>query len=124
MAEGFGSIDPGQMVQAASAMKDQVTQALQQARERLELDRRVRENPWMVLGIAAGAGFVLGGGLWPAVRPLVKTAARTALAPSNLLAIAAALGAMRATTVVDEDEAEPQGYGGGTDDGGDEPTSH
>jgi hypothetical protein len=31
------------------------------------------------------------------LRPLVKAAGRTAMSPSNLLAIAAALGAMRAT---------------------------
>ncbi len=113
MAQGIGSMDPSELLHAASTIKDQLAQAIEQASDRLELDRRVRENPWAVLAVAAGAGFVLGGGLWPALRPLVKTAARTALAPSNLLAIAAAFGAMRATAGEDESPA-----------GGDVPTSH
>lgn len=94
-ADGF-DLDPQELVQAASAVKDQVVEAVQRARERLELDRRIQENPWLVLGLAAGAGFVLGGGLWPALRPLVKSAARAALSPANLLAVAAAIGAMKA----------------------------
>jgi len=56
----------------------------------------MQENPMAVLGVAAAAGVVLGGGLWPILRPFVKAAARAALSPTNLLAIAAALGAMRA----------------------------
>lgn len=93
--DGF-DIDPQELVQAASAVKDQVVEAVQRARERLELDRRIQENPWLVLGLAAGAGFVLGGGLWPALRPVVRSAARAALSPANLLAVAAAIGAMKA----------------------------
>jgi len=107
MADKIGSMDPREIAEAVSAVKDQVVEAVQQASERLELDRRMNENPWMVLGIAAGAGFLLGGGLWPALRPLVKAAGRTALSPSNLLAIAAAMGAMRAAGGGDEDAAEP-----------------
>jgi hypothetical protein len=106
MAERIGSLDPSELVQAASAMKDQVAEAVQQASERLEVERRMKESPWVVLGIAAGAGFVLGGGLWPALRPLVKAAGRTALSPSNLLAIAAAFGAMRATGADGEDTSD------------------
>ncbi len=86
MAEDIGSMDPSEIAEAFSAVKHQVVDAVQEARERLEIDRRMRENPWVVLG----------GGLWPALRPVVKAAARAAVAPSNLLAIAAALGAMRA----------------------------
>ncbi|MFL5263266.1 MAG: glycine zipper domain-containing protein [Anaeromyxobacteraceae bacterium] len=96
MAERIGGIDPGEVAQAVTALKDQLVDAAQQASEKLEIEKRVQENPWMVLGIAAGAGFLLGGGLWPALRPLVKAAGRTAMSPSNLLAIAAAFGAMRA----------------------------
>lgn len=70
--------------------------------ERLEVERRMRENPLAVLGIAAAAGFVLGGGLWPALRPIVKTAARAAMSPANLIAIAAAVGALRAAGEPDE----------------------
>jgi hypothetical protein len=105
MAEEIGSLNPSEIAEAISAVKDQVVEAVEEARERFEIDRRIRENPWLVLGVAAGAGFVLGGGLWPTLRPLVKAAGRAALAPSNLLAIAAALGAMRA--VRSEEEATP-----------------
>lgn len=109
-ADEFGAIDPEEIAHAFSAVKDQVVEAVQQASERLEIERRMRENPWMVLGVAAGAGFVLGGGLWPALRPLVKAAARTALSPSNILAIAAAVGALKAAqlqTKGAEEETEP-----------------
>ena len=115
MAEQMGSMDPTEIAEAISAVKDQVVDAVQEARERLEIDRRMRENPWLVLGIAAGAGFVLGGGLWPALRPIAKAAARAAVAPSNLLAIAAALGAMRAVRGEGDDSDEVKAS---------EPTSH
>ncbi len=62
----------------------------------VELERRMEETPFAVLGVAAAAGFVLGGGLWPVLRPFMKSAVRTALSPANLLAIGAAFGAMRA----------------------------
>jgi hypothetical protein len=62
----------------------------------VELERRMEEAPFAVLGVAAAAGFVLGGGLWPVLRPFMKSALRTALSPGNLLAIGAAIGAMRA----------------------------
>ncbi len=104
MAERIGSLDPNEILEAATAVKDQLVDAARQASERYELERRLQENPWVVLGAAAGAGFVLGGGLWPALRPIVKAAGRTALSPSNLLAIAAALGAFRAS----QQQAEPQ----------------
>lgn len=64
--------------------------------QEVELDRRLRENPMAVLGVAAAAGFVLGGGLWPVLRPFVKAATRAALSPANLLAVGAAIGALRA----------------------------
>jgi hypothetical protein len=105
-AEGFGAMDPEEMAQAISSMKDRVVEAAQQASERLELDRRMRENPWVVLGVAAGAGFLLGGGLWPLLRPIVKSAARTALAPANILAVAAAVGAMKAAQQSQEEGGE------------------
>lgn len=64
--------------------------------EELELERRMQETPLTMLGVAAAAGLVLGGGLWPLLRPFARAAARAALSPTNLLAIAAALGAMEA----------------------------
>lgn len=96
MADRTGEMGPGEIVEAVAALKEEILRKAGQASERLELERRMAENPWMVLGLAAGAGFVLGGGLWPALRPLVKAAGRWALAPANLLAIATAVGAMRA----------------------------
>jgi hypothetical protein len=108
MADRMGSMDPDEIAESVSAVKEQVAEAVQMARERLEIDRRMRDDPWLVLGLAAGAGFILGGGLWPALRPLVKAAARAALAPANLLAIAAAVGAMRATRAEEEEAAEAE----------------
>jgi hypothetical protein len=107
MADRMTSIDPNEIAQAFSTVKDQVMEAVQQAGERLEIERRMEENPWMVLGIAAGAGFLLGGGLWPTLRPIVKAAARTALSPSNVLAIAAAVGAMKAAQAETDGAAAP-----------------
>jgi hypothetical protein len=116
MSEETTPIDPAEIAEAISSMKDQVVDAVQAARERLEIDRRMREDPWLVLGVAAGAGFVLGGGLWPLLRPMVKAAGRAALSPSNLLAIAAALGATRAARHDGEDAADDERIV--------EPTSH
>ena len=109
MAEGIGGVDPGEIAEALLAVKDQVVEAVQQASERLEVERHMRENPWMVLGIAAGAGFVLGGGLWPALKPLVKAAGRSALSPPNLVALIAALSAMRAARGQGAQGQEAQG---------------
>lgn len=106
-AEGLGAMDPQEIAQALSAVKNQVLEAVEQASERLEIERRMRENPWVVLGVAAGAGFVLGGGLWPTLRPIVKAAARSALSPSNLVAVVAALGAFKAAQG-GASEAEPE----------------
>ncbi len=105
MADRMGEAGPGELFDAVVALKDELLRVAEQATERLQLDRRMGENPWVVLGIAAGAGFVLGGGLWPALRPFVKAAGRMAITPSNLLAIAAALGAMRASAGDGEDAA-------------------
>ena len=74
--------------------------------EEVELERRMRENPLAVLGVAAAAGFVLGGGLWPVLRPFVKAATRAAMSPANLLAVGAAIGALRAASSR-EGTAEP-----------------
>lgn len=88
-----------QLADMTDALRDlgaEAREALARLAEELELERRMQETPLAVLGAAAAAGFVLGGGLWPVLRPFVKAAARTALSPGNLLAIGAALGAMRA----------------------------
>ncbi len=91
-----------------SSMVEQAREVWARFAEEVELDRRIQENPLAVLGVAAAAGFVLGGGLWPVLRPFVRSAARAALSPANLLAIGAAVGAMRATGAREE-RAEPGG---------------
>jgi hypothetical protein len=88
--------DMGEMSDTLRGLTEQAREAIEKFAEDVELERRMRESPLAVLGVAAAAGFVLGGGLWPVLRPFVKAAARTALSPTNLLAIGAALGAMRA----------------------------
>ena len=102
MADRIGKADPGEIVEAAAVLRDRVTALVQRASERLEVERHVQEDPWAVLAVAAGAGFVLGGGLWPALKPLVKMAGRAALSPVNLLAIAAAIVAVRPSGTDDE----------------------
>jgi hypothetical protein len=101
-----GMGDMGEMSETLRGMTEQARQAFEKFAEDVELERRMQESPMAVLGIAAAAGFVLGGGLWPVLRPFVKAAARTALSPTNLLAIGAALGAMRAASGEEETPRE------------------
>jgi hypothetical protein len=93
---GIGEM--GDMNEALRSIAEQARETWDRFAEEVELERRVRENPMAVLGVAAAAGFVLGGGLWPVLRPFVRSAARAALSPANLLAIGAAVGAMRAAS--------------------------
>jgi hypothetical protein len=103
-----GIEDMGDVNETLRSMTEQARETWGRFAEQVELERRMRESPMAVLGVAAAAGFVLGGGLWPAVRPFVKAAARAALSPANLLAIGAAVGAMRAAGGADGAEpAEP-----------------
>ena len=97
-----GMDDVGDVNETLRSVADQARETWGRFAEEVELDRRMRESPMAVLGVAAAAGFVLGGGLWPLLRPFVKAAARTALSPTNLLAIGAAVGAMRAAQSRDE----------------------
>ncbi len=83
----------------------QAREAWDRFAEEVELERRMRESPMTVLGVAAAAGFVLGGGLWPVLRPFVKAATRAALSPANLLALGAAVGALRAAGAGEEPQA-------------------
>jgi hypothetical protein len=95
-ASGFGN---GELAGLGDALRELGAEARETAArfsESLDLDRRMEESPLAVLGVAAALGIVVGGGLWPLLRPFVKAAARSALSPSNLLAIGAALGALRA----------------------------
>ncbi|BDG07241.1 hypothetical protein [Anaeromyxobacter paludicola] len=99
-------MDPADVMKAVQALREQLVEAAARLEEQLELERRMRENPFAVLGIAAGAGFILGGGLWPVLRPFARSLARAATSPANLMALAAAFGAMRASQS-GQDEAEP-----------------
>jgi hypothetical protein len=94
----------GEVADLAEALRDLGSEArdtVSRLVREWELERRVQENPVAALGVAAAAGFVLGGGLWPLLRPFVKAAARTALSPANLLALGAAIGAMRAASATE-----------------------
>lgn len=91
---------------------EQAREAVERFAEEVELERRIQENPMAVLGVAAAAGFVLGGGLWPVLRPFARAALRTALSPANLIAIGAAVGAMRAGASQAEGEGDALPGGG------------
>ena len=106
-----GIEDAGDVNETIRSMAEQARDAWDRFAEDVELERRIHENPMAVLGVAAAAGFVLGGGLWPLLRPFVRAAARAALSPTNLLAIGAAVGAMRAAGAREEAPAEPGGSG-------------
>lgn len=102
-----GMEQAGDVNEAIRSVAEQARDAWDRFAEEVELERRMQENPMQVLGVAAAAGFVLGGGLWPLLRPFVKAVARAAVSPANLLAIGAAVGAMRAAGAHDE-APEPQ----------------
>lgn len=104
-----GMNDVGEMNETLRSVAEQAREAWGRFSEEVELERRMQENPMAVLGVAAAAGFVLGGGLWPALRPFVKSVARAALSPANLLAIGAAVGAMRAASREEVLEGGEQG---------------
>lgn len=96
---GMGEAEMGETLRTVAG---QAREVWDRFAEEVELERRLRENPMAVLGVAAAAGFVLGGGLWPVLRPFVKAATRAALSPANLLAVGAAVGALRAAGSGDE----------------------
>ncbi len=96
---------------AVRELSAEAREAASRFAEAVELERRMEETPMAVLGVAAAAGFVLGGGLWPLLRPFLKSALRTAISPGNLLAIGAALGAMRAAGA---NQPDPSGAGAAT----------
>ncbi len=106
-----GIEDMGDVNETLRSAAEQARDAWGRFAEEVELDRRMQETPMAVLGVAAAAGFLLGGGLWPVLRPLVKGAFRAALSPANLLAIGAAVGAMRAAGSHDEVPESPGSAG-------------
>jgi hypothetical protein len=98
----------GDVNETLKTLAEQARDAWGRFAEEIELDRRMRETPMAVLGVAAAAGFVLGGGLWPVLRPFAKAVGRAALSPSNLLAVGAAVGAMRAASKREDVPAGPE----------------
>jgi hypothetical protein len=98
-SERAGGMAGGDVAGLGDALRElgaEAREAAARLSESLELERRMEETPLAVLGVAAAVGVILGGGLWPLLRPFVKAAARSALSPANLLAFGAAVGAMRA----------------------------
>jgi hypothetical protein len=112
--KGAGLADVEELGGALQALSEEVRDAVARIADELEVERRMQENPLAVLGVAAAAGFVLGGGLWPVLRPFVKATARAALSPTNLLAIGAAIGAMKAAGAQQEPEPAEPGPGSGS----------
>jgi hypothetical protein len=97
--------DTEELLASLAGMRDELAAAVERAGRQLELERRMRETPWTVIGVSAGIGFLLGGGLWPVVRPFARAAARGLLTPANLVGLAAAVSAMRkGRQEVDADE--------------------
>jgi len=110
-----GGVDVDEAGEVMRGYLEQARETVQRLAEELELERRIQESPLAVLGVAAAAGFVLGGGLWPVLRPFARSALRTALAPANLIAIGAAIGAMRAGASEERDrEPHPSGEAPGS----------
>ncbi|HEX9401511.1 MAG TPA: hypothetical protein VF912_15490 [Anaeromyxobacter sp.] len=107
---GMGEM--GDVNETLRSVAEQARDAWDRFADQVELERRLRENPMAVLGVAAAAGFVLGGGLWPVLRPFVRAAARAALSPANLLAVGAAVGALRAAGQREEMNAGAEAEGG------------
>ncbi len=79
----------------------------------LDLERRARENPWAVVGAAAGLGFLLGGGLFrPVTNRLIRAGLRLAVLPVARAQIerlvgGAPAGAADEEGYEEEDEEEP-----------------
>jgi len=53
--------DPARMLSALEDVRQSVTEAAD------DLQDKVREHPWRMLGLAVGAGYILGGGLFTAL---------------------------------------------------------
>lgn len=110
MASRGGGVDVDEAGEMVRGYAEQAREAVERFVDEVELERRIQENPMAVLGVAAAAGFVLGGGLWPVLRPFARAALRTALSPANLLAIGAAIGAMKVGAAAEGDGgALPEG---------------
>ena len=95
--QGQGAMEHGRrMVEEARAFKDAFASQADSFSKSIDLRGRVERNPIGMVAIAAGLGYVLGGGLFsPATGKLVKIGLRVALLPllkSQLANIAGSSG--------------------------------
>lgn len=81
--QGQGAMDHGRrMVEEARAFKEAFASQAESFSKSIDLRGRVERNPVGMVAIAAGIGYVLGGGLFsPATGKLVKIGLRVALLP-------------------------------------------
>jgi len=60
----------------------EIAEAASELYERLDIGRQLQEHPYRTLAIAAGIGYVLGGGLFtPLTGTLLRIGARAAMLP-------------------------------------------
>lgn len=81
--EGQGAMDHGRrMVEEARAFKEAFANQAESFTRAVDLRGRVQRNPIGMVALAAGVGYVLGGGLFsPATGKLFKIGLRVALLP-------------------------------------------
>jgi ElaB/YqjD/DUF883 family membrane-anchored ribosome-binding protein len=70
-----GMEQAGDANEVLRSVAEQARDAWSRFAEEVELERRMQENPMQVLGVAAAAGLVLGGRLWPELERLRTHAA-------------------------------------------------
>lgn len=67
---------------SVSEIASEIGEAAMELYERLDIGRQLQEHPYRTLAVAAGIGYVLGGGLFtPLTGALVRVGARAALLP-------------------------------------------
>lgn len=81
--EGQGAMDHGRrMFEEARAFKDAVKNQAESIGTAVDLRGRVERNPVGMVCVAAGVGYLLGGGLFsPLTRKLLRIGVRVALIP-------------------------------------------
>jgi hypothetical protein len=94
--QGQGAMDHGRrMVEEARAFKEAFASQAESFTKSVDLRGRVDRNPIGMVALAAGLGYVLGGGLFsPATGKLVKIGLRVALIPLLKGQLANLAGAM------------------------------
>jgi hypothetical protein len=81
--QGQGAMDHGRrMVEEARAFKEAVGAQASSFSQALDLSGRVQRNPFIMVGAAAGIGYVLGGGLFSSMTgKMMRIALRAAIIP-------------------------------------------